>query len=226
MNQVAEQGIAEQMRVVDQVCTEAYPLFEEAESLRLDAETKVANSRKNKKVYRVLSILAILTVVQFISSALVALLGTIGGFLSIPLMILAGVVLYTRLANPYIESYAKRKEAEFTVAIDRAAEAESQGNAILENNSTALMIIPSDYWYPLATNYIYKVIQTGRATTINQALQMFDEQLHRWKVEEANAEIVNQQQAQTNALKGIRRSSAINAAANVANAAANISRWW
>ena len=55
---------------------------------------------------------------------------------------------------------------------------------------------------------------------------MFDEQLHRWKVEEANTSIVAQQQAQTEALKGIRKSSAINAAANVANAAANISRWF
>jgi hypothetical protein len=72
-----------------------------------------------------------------------------------------------------IEAYAQRKEAEYTAAINRANELEAKGTGIMESNAEALTIIPSEYWYPLATNYIYKVIQTGRAISINQALQMF-----------------------------------------------------
>ena len=53
---------------------------------------------------------------------------------------------------------------------------------------------------------------------------MFDEQLHRWKIEEANAEIVAQQKAQTANLNSIRKSRKVSAIAYTANAIVNISR--
>jgi hypothetical protein len=62
---------------------------------------------------------------------------------------------------------------------------------------------------------LVKIVSAGRAETINQALTMLDEQLHRWKIEQTNDQILAQQQSQTAALKGIRTSSAINATANV-----------
>ena len=85
-------------------------------------------------------------------------------------------------------------------------------------------MIPSEYWYPQATDYLYRMVSTNRADSINQALQMFDEQKHSWNVEQANNEMIQQQRQQTNSLASIKTSSKISAAANVVNALSNLSR--
>ena len=206
--------LAEQLRAADQICTEAYPFFEKAASVRVDTDAK---AKKCKKTAKIISVAAAVVFVGLASNLRAAFLR------EHPVIILAagialGIILYKIVLLPKIESVR-------SASMNAADAEEAKGARILEDNVPTLSIIPNDYWYPMATNYLLKVVQTGRADTVNQALQMFDEQLHRWKVEEANASIVAQQKAQTEALKGIRRSSAINAAANVVNAAANVSRW-
>ena len=95
---------------------------------------------------------------------------------------------------------------------------------IYESNYSDLSFLPSDYWYPLATNYLVQAIELGRVTTLGEALNLFDAQLHRWRVEQANTNLLAQQQMQTRHLSSIRKSSKINAIANVTNATVNIMR--
>ena len=219
--------LAEELRVADNICSTAYPLLEEAASLKADAEAKISKARKRKTIYKIVAIVALITILpSIISSPLVALLGNAGGLIAMPLTLAAGVLLYKMIISPTVEAKAKKAEKEYQASVNRASEAEEEGRRIFSENADALSVVPEDYRYPMATNYLYKVIQGERAESMSQALQMYDEQLHRWRIEEANAEMIAQQQAQTRALKGIRKSSAINAAANVANAAANISRWF
>ena len=147
------------------------------------------------------------------------LFGGIGELIDIGIAIAFGIFLYKKV-------FLTKIEADLADA-ERIADAEdTKGTEILESNGSVLSVIPSEYWYPKATNYILRVIQTGRADSINQALVMFDEQNHRWKVEDANASIVAQQTEQTKALKGIRKSSAVSAGANVVSAVSNIARWF
>jgi len=207
--------LAEQLSIADQICTKAYPFFEKAAYMRVDAEAKAKKSRKTKKTISVVAAVVFVGLASNFRSPFLRAHPAIILFAGIAL----GIVLYKFVFLPQINA----RKAGTMKAADTE---EEKGTMILEDNVSSLSVIPNDYWYPLATNYLLKVVQTGRADTVNQALQMFDEQLHRWKVEEANASILAQQQAQTEALKGIRKSSAINAAANVANAAANISRWF
>lgn len=98
------------------------------------------------------------------------------------------------------------------------------GNAeqIFTENAEYLEFLPVDYWYPLATEYLIKIVGSGRCTDLSEALDKFDEQLHRWKLENANAEIIAQQQIQIANLESIRRSNNVNAAANVFNAFVNL----
>ena len=202
--------LAEQLSIADQICTKAYPFFEKAANMRVVSQAK---AQKNKRTAKIVSVVAALVFIGLATNAIDNnMIVLVGG-------IAVGIILYRIV-------FLSRIKANTTSAMQAADAEEAKGSTILEDNISELSVIPNDYWYPLATNYLLKVVQTGRAETVNQALQMFDEQLHRWKVEEANASIVAQQQAQTEALKGIRKSSAINAAANVANAAANISRWF
>lgn len=93
---------------------------------------------------------------------------------------------------------------------------------IYDNNYSDLAFLPSEYWYPLATNYLVQAIELKRVNTLGEALNIFDAQLHRWRVEQANAGILAQQQMQTRHLSSIRKTSKINAVANVTNATVNI----
>lgn len=106
---------------------------------------------------------------------------------------------------------------------EAAAEAENnKAQRIFENNIEDMNFLPVDYWYPMATGYMIKMVGTQRADTLKEALAMYDAQLHRWKVEEANAQMVEQQMIQSAHLKSIKNSSRVNAAANVANTIFNI----
>lgn len=93
---------------------------------------------------------------------------------------------------------------------------------IFDDHIDELAFLPVDYWYPMATDYLVKVIQAKRANTLGEAIDKFEEQLHRWKVEEANAQMVAQQQQQTAHLASIKTSSKVSAAANVTNTIFNI----
>lgn len=200
----------------DQICNEAYPFMEKASNMRADADEKAVKSSKHFKILSVV----IGFLFMSISGNTLGPMG-MGGFVALLIVVigvLLAVVLYKKVfAEKVVESRVKTD-------YEAAANEEQKGIDILNANADELSVMPSDYWYPLATDYVLRMVRTGRANTVNEALLMFDEQLHRWKMEDSNASILAQQQAQTEALNGIRKSNAINATANVVNAAANITR--
>lgn len=97
---------------------------------------------------------------------------------------------------------------------------QAAGEDIFARNLEKVRFLPADYWYPMATEYLIKVVAAGRADSLKEALNLFDAQLHRWRVEEANNAILAQQ-LQTAHLASIRTSSKISAAANVTNTLLN-----
>lgn len=200
----------------DRICNEAYPFMEKASNMRANADEKAVKSRK---ICKIISIVIGL----FSIDAMGNLAANTGAdpsmaFLIVIMGILLAVAFYKLVFLKNIVDLGVKSEYE------TAANEEQKGTDILNANADALSVIPSDYWYPLATDYVLKMIRSGRADSVNEALLMFDEQLHRWRMEDSSASILAQQQAQTEALNGIRKSNAINATANVVNAAANITR--
>lgn len=78
--------------------------------------------------------------------------------------------------------------------------------------------IPDKYFYPIAIEYFIEVIRDGRAEDMKTSMNLYEEQVHRWKMEDmTRASMLAQQQAAANSA-AIRRSSAINATANVVSA--------
>ena len=71
---------------------------------------------------------------------------------------------------------------------------EDAGSRYLCEHLQEYNFIPTDYWYPLAINYLYDVVKSGRATTLPEAMDRYEEQMHRWKVEGTNQQILAQQQ--------------------------------
>ena len=191
----------------DRICGQTNIHFEKAAEMNRQIESLTAKIKKAKKKW--IGIGFVLWFVCGCISARMALLGIIGGVI----LGVSGCRAEKKALEEQISSLQKKAQKERDAA-----------QQIFEANYEALSFLPDDYWYPMATSYLVKAIASKRVETLGDALDRFDAQLHRWKVEEANAAILAQQQAQTEHLKSIRTSSKVNAAANVVNAAANIAR--
>lgn len=209
----------------DKICKQANVHYQEAIQLEQQDLVQQASMKKSAKIKGILVGIATWFVIGMIGNILVSILGNIEMFVmminsisqfgGIALGIFLGYGIYKKAKNEFETDSNKRKKA---VEKEKAA-----AQQIFDNHVNALAFLPVDYWYPLATEYLVKVVRTERANTLAEALSMFDEQLHRWKIEEANAEIVAQQKAQTANLNSIRKSSKVNAIANTASAIVNIS---
>lgn len=211
-----------QLVQADSVCKQANPYFEKANNLEEQAAAVVA--KKRGMVWASIGIgFVCYWLVGMISGLIMQvraleILGGIVMLLGIAGCVVAGIISYKKMkAN-------KQKKADNLVA--QANEMRAQASKIFDDNYNTMSILPADYWYPMATEYIVKVVQTERANTVPEALTLFDEQLHRWTMENAQMAMLAEQQAQTAHLKSIKTSSKVNAAANVANAVSNISRWF
>jgi hypothetical protein len=80
-----------------------------------------------------------------------------------------------------------------------------------------LRMFPDRYWYPFALQKMAEYFVNRRVDSIKEAINLFEEESHRMRLEN----YANQQAVQLNS---IRRSAAISAGANVANAVNNIMR--
>ena len=98
---------------------------------------------------------------------------------------------------------------------NEAAEKLSQAQSLFANNSKQLEFLPEDYRYPLATEYMIKVVGTGRAGNINEALNMFDEQMHRWTMEQSAKSILAEQKRQSQQLRALQGTASAAAVASV-----------
>ena len=199
----------------DRICGQTNIHFEKAAQMERQIEISTAKLKKAKKKW------------IGIGFGFWFVVGTVSG--SIPF--LAQVLLIVSIIGGIVlgvGGYRNEKttlEEQISSLQKKAQKERDAAQQIFEENYEALSFLPDDYWYPLATSYLVKAIASKRVETLGDALDRFDAQLHRWKVEEANAAILAQQQAQTEHLKSIRTSSKVNATANVVNAAANIARF-
>ena len=189
----------------DRICGQTNIHFEKAAQMERQIEIVTAKIKKAKKKW--IGIGFGLWFVCGCIGAILALLGIIGG-------VVVGIGGY--------RNEKASLEAQISNLRNKAQKERNAAQQIFEENYEALSFLPDDYWYPLATSYLIKVIESQRVESLREALDHFDAQLHRWKVEEANAAIVTEQRAQTVHLKSIRTSSKVNAAANVTNAIFNI----
>ena len=144
-----------------------------------------ASTKKSAKIKGIIAGVAAWFVIGSIGNVLVSLLGNIAIFVmmvnsisqfgGLALGIILGYSIYKKGQGEFKAESAKRQKA-----IEKEKAAAQQ---IFDNNVNDLAFLPVDYWYPLATEYLVKVVQADRANSLAEALSMFDEQLHRWKIE-------------------------------------------
>lgn len=86
------------------------------------------------------------------------------------------------------------------------------GQLFIKSNQNLIEFLPNSYRNIQATSYMLLAIKNGRADTLKEVFNLYEEQLHRWKLEDAArqsaeaqeylllaVEELNAQQAETNA---------------------------
>ena len=82
--------------------------------------------------------------------------------------------LKVRIALPKIEKLEKN--------ISEIVEA---GEKFAEKNGHVLKFLPNQYRNLQATSYMLMAVKNGRADTLKEAINLYEEQLHRWRLEDA-----------------------------------------
>lgn len=206
--------LLQNLKRADEICKKANVHYENANRMEQAFRVQTAGSKNTKikwaaigfGVYFAAGIAArVVSGIPFLGTALAGIIG-IGG-------LIAGVYVG-------LQGYQKEKsdlEAKIEANHQQAENERAVAQKIFEEYTDEMAFLPVDYWYPMATEYLIKMVQSQRADSLKEALNLYDEQLHRWKVEEANNNIMMQQQIQTAHLASIKTSSKISAAANVTN---------
>ncbi|SHI28660.1 zinc-ribbon domain-containing protein [Butyrivibrio fibrisolvens DSM 3071] len=68
---------------------------------------------------------------------------------------------------------------------------------IKNNYCEELLVLPDDYRYYIAAEYIYKCLVEGRADSLKEALNLFVEQKDRWVQQQMTQQITDMQRQQT-----------------------------
>lgn len=188
-------------------------------AVRRNAE-KIKKNSDLKPVIIALSILVLFVVATIITKILSMITGneiSIVGPNSFVLVF--GLFVLGIVSGIVISNNLPATDEQYNKLIKVADKEKRLGDSILRKNLDALDFLDEDYWYPIATETMLKFARQGRASTIGELYEKYDEQLHRWKTEEAFEKIFEQQQAQTGILRNIQSSSAISAIANSYSAA-------
>ena len=198
------------LQKADYICKQANEHLMKAGQYDKQADIIEEEKKKEEKVVRGVMAVALFCVASF-------LVKRINDFLALLLVLCmtTGVVyVITKLREARKLSVQEQKE--------KANRERMAAQKVFDDNMDGLSFLPDEYWYPLATDYLVKMVATNRANTLAEVLNLYDEQLHRWRIEEAYDKMHEQQRAQYELLRSVKTNSRIGAAASVANAAFNI----
>lgn len=87
-----------------------------------------------------------------------------------------------------------------------------------------IVVVPENYRYLMAVECMYGYFVNRRADSLKEAINLYEEELYRMRQEQRSEQMVALQRQQNSALNNISASSAINAAANMAQVFQNIGR--
>ena len=192
-------ALLDKLKLVDSVVSQATALNVEGTNLQLEAEKERKNADFAKR-NRIL----IPLVVLFAGFFVIAILSPIAA-------IIVAIIMWKPKHGPQphldkAEDCEQKSKSKFELS-----------NMLVQEHLNDLAIIPQKYWYPIATNFLVEVIQTGRATTLPVALDKLEEQIHRWNMESAMHQTLNLQIAQTEALRRIEINTTASVIADVAD---------
>ena len=213
------------------IITETYGRWDAGKSMRAQADNHY-RARKRDLNVKTAAPMAITLIVASVAGLVPAGLAAaifdsfpmvlLSLFLSGGITVAAMAIVYVRFVQPSTAKDGIKIKNEYNAAVRQAEEMYNSGTEYLNANLSDLIFLPNSYWYPLATGYLVKTVQEQRAATLQEALDKYDEQLHRWTLEANQQQILQQQRVQSRQLDNINSSINFNTAVTAAGFAADI----
>ena len=141
-------------------------------------EYQLEHYKRSKAIICGFVIACIIAIIMKISDGSTFIPGIIGGF------------IYSIFAKSRLRNQIKEKRQNFQKYERNKRE---EGSQIISKYAEHLQILPRDYWDTLSITTIIKYLEDNRADNLKEALKLYDEQLHRWKIEEQNKQVIQNQ---------------------------------
>ena len=91
---------------------------------------------------------------------------------------------------------------------ERIAAISEEIESIARDNSDVISILPRDYRYYDAAEFMEAAFENGRADSLKEAINLYEEHLHRLRVENINQQVLRSNQLQCKMLENIEYNSA------------------
>lgn len=175
-------------------------------------------AKLNKKRSWILKALIYTTIGEVVFAILAEILNAVFrenalGYTMLAAAFIAVIVMLVKF-DKAIKTNKARKIADISGKI-RAEQAWIDG--FYTKNWNSVQHIPSAYRNTESLVVMLNYVQDGRADNLQTAMNLCDAQLHRWRMEDMQNRIVEENRNQSESLRSIRRSSKTTAAASVAN---------
>ena len=175
-------------------------------------------AKLNKKRSWILKALIYTTIGEVVFAILAEILNAVFrenalGYTMLAAAFIAVIVMLVKF-DKAIKTNKARKIADIGGKI-RAEQAWIDG--FYTKNWNSVQHIPSAYRNTESLVVMLNYVQDGRADNLQTAMNLCDAQLHRWRMEDMQNRIVEENRNQSESLRSIRRSSKTTAAASVAN---------
>lgn len=164
---------------------------------------RAKNEKKYLVIYTTVIVCSIILVVELLLAVVLSRLGVEGEIFKSMLSVLNGVLIIAGICL-FSKDEWKNKFSEFEQRYNKGKRSENEANKkeqildnyIKENDNPELYYLPGKYRYYNAAVYIKECIENKRAHNLTDAINLYEEQLHRWQVENYQQAmyILNQQQ--------------------------------
>jgi len=125
--------------------------------------------------------------------------------------VVVDIIVYPKIKRSEEKSLKNLEERQTKVKAE-CEQIDNDKQQLIKAVSNKIGIIPPNYRYQMAVQFIYDSLTNMRARDLTEAINLYEEQLHRWKIEAAHQQMVDLARQQVTA-------SQISATANVAIAA-------
>ena len=192
--------LAKRLLLASRVVGEAYPLLQQAEDYR----KKAKGSNGGCFLMAVVSFLAFIICIYGAASIRNRFFPTPHPqYLDTILLLEVSVVFFgvIGLTGNWVNANVIKPHTERCQAL--ANEAEQRGRELLRANDAVLSTIPAEYLNEEALVYMHRDVACGRAQTLNEAMDRYDEYLHRMRMEATANQILAEQQRQSAMLRDL-----------------------
>ena len=171
-------------------------LTEQAKIVLAATEAQEERDKRNEipSIIRIVGTIAFFGFIPFVAVGLILAIFSdisyLGGAFSFAIPVIVGYFL--RIAGKKLENaneiaYEKKISTDVKPIADEANENIENIKKIMsdfiDKNSHCVEIIPANYKNLEATSYMYLAVLNDRADTLKEAINLYEEQLHRWKLE-------------------------------------------